>query len=124
MNLSTGERDGEVAFRQNGESGDRPLEAAHFRRNVVVEFEKARSVGEIDRASVRREVLGSGALEEGLRRLQLLVWLQRAVEGRHGDGGVASAQEPVGEIANSVDHASRPQRFSYWTKLGSASSSL
>ena len=67
---------------------------------------------------VGRKILRRRALENRLRLLELLVGLQRAVERRHRDGGVAAAQNAVGEFPDRRDHARRPHRLSYWTKSG------
>ena len=60
-------------------------------------------------------------LGDDLGVLEELVRLQRAVEHRHRDRGVAAAEDPVAELTQRVDHAAFPQRRSYWTKSGSAS---
>src|SRR5262249_30088047 len=77
-----------------------------------------------ERITVDCQVFGRLAFQQRLGLLQQLIGLQRAVERRHGDGPLAAAEEAVGELADGGDHDCFPQRLSYWTKLGSAFSSL
>ena len=78
----------------------------------------------IERLAVGREILGRVELSDRLGVFQDLVGLQRAVKGRHGDGGVAAPQKAFGKAFQRGDHLLFPQRRSYWTKSGSAPVSL
>src|SRR5690348_16831505 len=84
----------------------------------------SRAVSDKDALAVGRHIAGVLELGDDFRAFQDLVRLERTVEDRDGDRGLAAAQDPVAELAHCRDHADLPQRWSYWMKFGSALSSF
>ena len=77
---------------------DRPLEAARPPMPCRRSRRSRRRPSAMKRLlAIGGEILRRLACQQGLGRFQLLVGLQCAVEGRHGDGGVAAPEKAVGE---------------------------
>src|SRR6185437_7121150 len=113
-----------AAIAHAAQRGDRAIETPDLRRARRIEPPDRHAVGDVDRLAVGRDILGRIELPGGLGLLQDLVRLQRTVERRHGDGGVAPPEQAVGEFLQRPDLWPFPQRRSYWTKFGSALPSL
>ncbi len=122
--LAPVQSDRDAAIRQAAQCGDGAIETPDLGAGGAVEAQDRSAVGDVERLAVGGEVFGRVELPDDLGLFQHLVRLQRAVERRHGDGRIAPSQQAVGEIFQGRDHLLFPQRRSYWTKPGSAPSSL
>src|SRR6185437_9091680 len=114
----------EPAARQATKRRDRPLKTSDLPRRGASATAQYCSVGEIEHIVDAADILRLGELRDHLSALQQLVRLQRTVKCRHRDRGIAPSKDAVEEVLQGRDHADFPHRRSYWTKFGSAFSSL
>ena len=122
--LASVERCGEPPIRQCTQRRHVAVETPHRLCCVVGEAQDIRAIGDVERATVAREIVRLFEFSRDFGVFENLVWLQCAIERRHGDRSVTAAENAVREISQRGDHDVFPQRRSYCTKFGSAFSSL
>ena len=121
--LTPGQRHRETAARKAAEGADLPIEPTNLARPRSLDHPNDGTVRDVDILAVAGQILRRVEIRDRLRALELLVRLQGAVERRHCHRRLAPPEPVVGQ-APQHPYQTRPHRRSYWTKFGSASSSL